>query len=228
MKSDLEELILAYEQEKAELERDIARDIAESEFEYTAYNQKALWRVNRKLELLKDFHNPYASRIAEQERRITYLKNFRNSAANKYGISVEHNIAEAEAKILAMKQTVPEHYFDGQEIDDALFNLVERGKPFKFYFKSRLDIYARFQLKDAIIIITLGFDQTEEIDLSDPLIHMKKLSSLGFNFINNQWVSEYPVIHFKDAWGLKILLARMVYDVFYQNRDWDSARIVYE
>jgi len=228
MKSDLEELISVYEQEKAELERDIARDISESEFEYTAYNQRALWRVNRKLALLKDFQNPYASRIAEQEQRITYFKNFRDSAANKYGMSFENGIAEAEAKILAMKQTVPEPYFDGQEIDDALFNLVERGKPFKFYFKSRLDIYARFQLKEATIIITLGFDQTEDIDLIDPLIQMKKLSSLGFNFTNNRWVFEYPVIQFKDAWGLKILLARMVYDVFYQNRDWDSARVVYE
>lgn len=74
MKSDLEELIEACENEKAELEKQISEYASEGDYLYAYHHQKGLKKLNGMLDVLKGLQNPLYKSITEEERRMSNIK----------------------------------------------------------------------------------------------------------------------------------------------------------
>ncbi|WP_288883945.1 hypothetical protein [Pedobacter panaciterrae] len=236
MKSDLEELIEAYEIEKVELEKQISEYVEEGDYIYAHYHNKALRKINKTLDILKDIQHPFYRLISEEKtkaRNMTkiltreeYKKYFDHLGTDFFA----ERLQEGENKILEWQRAPVSQTYDSQEIDDALFRLVKGVvSNFKLYFKSRPDIYARFTLKDHTIEITLLYDEDPYYDHHGWIFgDGKEIKPLGFILKDEQWIYQYHFDKFKDALEIKILLARLIYDVFNYDRRFDSARIVYD
>lgn len=229
MKSDLEELIEAYEIEKVELEKQISEYVGEGDYIYAHYHNKALRRINRRLDVLKGLHNPFYRDIMEEERRTSNLRNLMAKTGHiDHGGFIEKEIDKSESKIQELQRSTFSPLYDSQEIDDALFDL-EKGviEGFKLYFKSP-DIFARFSLGDHIIEIKILYDASPDKYYLDIFEDGRQFKSLGFKLIEGQWVYHYFFDRFKDALEIKIILARLIYDVFNYDSRYDSAKIVYD
>lgn len=235
MKSDLEELIEAYEIEKAELEKQISEYVEEGDYIHAHYHNKALRKINKTLDTLKDIQNPFYRLILEEKAKARnvskmltseeYRKYFDLLGADYFAKELQ----EGENRIIEWQNASVSPIYDSQEIDNALFDLVKGVlNGFNMYFKSRPDIFARFTLKDHIVEITLLYDVDADYDYERVFGDGKGISALGFIFEEEQWVYHYHFGQFKDALEIKILLARLIYDVFNYDRRFDSARIVYD
>ncbi len=240
MKSDLEELIEAYELEKAELEKQISEYVEEVDYIYAHYHEKALRKINRTLDILKSIQNPFYMSISDEQRKAKNIKRMMVSEEYrkyfKYFDRLGPNffadqLREGENRISEWQHAVVSQKYDSQEIDNALFDLVEGVvNGFKLYFKSKPDIFAKFTLKGRIIEITLLYDTYPDyyLDYLSVFSYVKEISALGFILEGEQWVYHYHFDQFKDALEIKILLARLIYDVFNYDRRFDSARIIYD
>nr|WP_068890537.1 hypothetical protein [Pedobacter panaciterrae] len=235
MKSDLEELIEAYEIEKAELEKQISEYVEEEEYIYAHYHNKALRKINKTLDVLKNMQHPFHRLISEEKSKTRNMtKMLASEKYKKYfdllgGDFFTKQLQEGENKILEWQRAATSQTYDSQEIDDALFDLVKGVlSGFKLYFKSRPDIFARFTLKDRIIEITLLYDKDPDHDHYEWVFRGgKEIKALGFSLKDEQWVYQYHFDEFKDALEIKVILARLIYDIFRYDKRFDSARIVY-
>ncbi|WP_449436232.1 hypothetical protein [Pedobacter steynii] len=237
MKSDLEELIEAYEWEKAELEKQISSYIEDEDYIYAHYHGKALRKINRTLDILKSIQNPFYRSISDEQRKAKNMKRMMVSEEYKKYFDrlgtdfFADQLREGENKINEWQRAVVSQKYDSQEIDNALFDLVKGVvSGFKLYFKSKPDTFAKFILKGSTIEITLLFDADPEYysDYRSIFWDVKGISALGFILENEQWVYHYHFDQFKDALEIKTLLARLIYDVFNYDRRFDSARIIYD
>ncbi len=237
MKSDLEELIEAYELEKAELEKQISSYIDDEDYLYAHYHSKALRKINRTLDILKEIQNPFYRRISEEQRKAKHMKRMVVSEEYKKYFDrlgtdfFADQLREGENKINEWQRAVVSQKYDSQEIDNALFDLVKGVViGFRLYFKSRPDVFAKFILNGRTIEITLLADADSDhySDYRSIFWDVKGISALGFILENEQWVYHYHFDQFKDALEIKTLLARLIYDVFNYDRRFDSARIIYD
>ena len=234
MKSDLEELIEAYEIEKAGLEKQISEYVEEGDYIYAHYHNKALRKINNTLDTLKHIQHPFYRLISEEKAKARNMnKMLAKEEYKKYFDRLgtdffAKQIQEGQTKILEWENTPISQKYDSQEIDDALFNLAEgMVSSFKVYFKSRPDIFTRFTLKDHNIEITLLYDEDPYYDYGRVFGNGKEIKALGFTLKDEQWVYHYHFSQFKDALEIKIILARLIYDIFYYDKRYDSARIEY-
>jgi hypothetical protein len=229
MKSDLEELIEAYEAEQAELEREIAGYVAEADYKYAHYHQKVLWKLKQKIVILKVLQNPVYRFISDEERRIENCKMASNKQefVNSIGF-FNDQISISEDKIRELQKTPLVPVYDGQDIDDALFGLVNKEcNGFKLFFKSEPDLFIRFKLRGEFIEIELSpAENTGYADLFSR--NSTKLGALGFRLNDGLWVIQYALAHFKDALEIKTILAKLIYEVFYTSGGNDHAKIVYD
>ncbi|HKG05559.1 MAG TPA: hypothetical protein VKB19_03840 [Pedobacter sp.] len=227
MKSDLEEAIESYEIEKEALEKQIAEYVKEADYKYAHYHQRALRKINRTLDTLKNFQNPLYSSISEQQMYVDYFK--RMMAGTKYWSDeyLTRHISERENKILELQGVPVKPSYDSQEVDDAIFGLVnDEISGFKFYFKSAPEVYVGFTKIEDTIHIQLGYDNDGTDNHQYILSDVNKFKALGFMLVNEHWVYNYSLSSFKDALEIKIVLARLVYEVFHYDRRYDEAKIV--
>ncbi len=213
--------------EKVELEKQIAEYVKEADYLYAHYHQRALRKVNRTLDTLKRLENPLYSRIREHQ---MYIDNCRKMLADpEYvgGDYLKHRIKHYEDKILELKSIPVTPSYDSQEIDDAIFSLVNGEiSGFKFYFKSTPDVYADFTKSDDMIHIQICSQTDGTNDYQYLLSDINKFKALGFILMDGNWVYTYDLTSFKDALEIKIVLARLIYEVFHYDRRFDEARIV--
>ncbi|NRF37744.1 hypothetical protein [Pedobacter foliorum] len=190
MKSDLEELIEAYEIEKAELEKQISEYLEEADYIYAHYHNKALEIINRRLDVLRNLHNPFYLSIAEEEWKISTYSKLLAKPEYKYQVDFfSKYLRESENKVINWKQASFSPKYDSQEVDDALFDLVNgTGKGFKLYFKTDPNIFASFALGDHFIEIKLFYDVIAEYDYQYIFEKVNQLKALGFNLREGQWI----------------------------------------
>jgi len=226
MKSDLEETIESYEIEKVELEKQIAEYVKEADFLYAHYHQRALRKINQTLNTLKNLQNPLHRRIDEQQMYIDNCKRMLvdpRYSGNEY---LNRRLTEHENKVLELQSVPIKPSYDSQEIDDAIFSLVNGEiSGFKFYFKSAPEVYAGFTKSDDIIYIQIYYNLDGSHEYQYFLSDVNKFKALGFMSIDGNWVYTYDLTSFKDALEIKIVLARLVYDIFHYDRKYDEARI---
>lgn len=233
MKSDLEELIDAYQEEKTELEKQISEYVEEGDYLYAHYHNKALKMLNKTLDALKTLHNPVYRNILDEE---TGIKNCNKMLASRdYNVSNDFKayldnilrlkITESEEKIRKLKSTEIQSHYDSQEVDDALFSLVNGAvKKFTLYFKSAYDVPIKFEIIDNAIEIRLVLN--DEVDVRK----QKKINQLvhsGFSLQNNEWVYQYLLNRFKDGLEIKMMLSHLIYDIFNYDSRHDVAELIY-
>jgi hypothetical protein len=226
MKSDLEETIESYEIEKLELEKQIAEYVKEADYLYAHYHQRALRKINQTLDTLKNLQNPLHRRIDEQRMYIDNCKRMLvdpRYSGNEY---LNRRLTEHENKVLELQSVPIKPSYDSQEIDDAIFSLVNGEiSGFKFYFKSAPEVYADFTKTDDILHIQICSQTDGTNDYQYLLSDINKFKALGFILMDGNWVYTYDLTSFKDALEIKIVLARLVYDIFHYDRKYDEARI---
>jgi hypothetical protein len=231
MKSDLEELIDAYQHEKTKLEKQISKCVEEGDYLNAHYHNKALNILNKTLNRLKTLHNPAHQDILTEEMRINSYNKMRstpyyigsNDVLKTYLDNLMHqNITESEEKINNFKNTEIQAHHDSQEIDDALFGLVKGDiKRFTLYFKSSTKECIQFDLIDQAIQIKILLDEDFNA------WKQKQLRHNGFSLENNEWKYKYLLDQFKDAIEIKMLLSHLIYDVFNYDSRYDAATLVY-
>jgi hypothetical protein len=226
MKSDLEEAIESYEIEKAELEKQITEYVKEADYLYAHYYNRALKTINKLLQILKGFQNRMYSHISEQLRQIDNCRRMLADPTYSGNEYLKQHIIGCESKILEFEQTPVKPSYDSQEVDDALFNLANGDLDhFKLYFKSSPDVYLDFSLADQAIKIKIDYDLNVGVESSYVFSDVNKLKSLGFALNDSHWVYMYNLSRFKDSLEIKVVLARLIYDVFHYDGRFDKARI---
>lgn len=228
MNKDLAELIIAYEQEQAELQKEIANYVAEEEFLYAHYSKKSLDLLNDQIAVLKDFQSPYHRHIAAEETMNAHLAKMLGNTTPFPGSWLAIRLQDSERKISEWKEASLKDTYDSQEIDDAIYRLRDGGcKSFKFIFKTAPEVAAAFQIEAERIEITLVYEEDAIDEYRFLLRKLNKLSGLGFQQTNDLWQISYSLALFKDALEIKIMLSRLVYDIFRYDRQYDSGVITY-
>lgn len=219
MKSDLDLLIETYEVEKQSLESSMKNYLNEDDYLYAHYHQKALWRVNSELQLLHSFKGTLYEEKQHLERLIDKVKKIEDEDFVKS--IYEKRIIEIRDEIQRLSEA-SKNFNDSQEIDDALFNLYEGGlKRFRLHLANRDgNFYLEFELiSDTVLCISVKIINIlygDDLDDSEESqIHL--FEGLGFklNNKNDMLIYKYDMNGFKDAITIKILLARIVYEVCY-------------
>ena len=232
MKSDLDLLIEQYEEERASLEKKVAEYLAEEDFVYASHHQKALWQVRGHLDHLYKMRIPFYEDISQLEKlKLLSTRAQENEKHEFLSDYWKRQIEEHEIKIKELSGHTPKPFYDGQVIDDALFDLVEHKlKGFRLCFREEPEICIEFKLDEGFIEVALPADLSlQEFDPEDDdnWQHIGIFTGLGFQTDeNNRLVYKYPLSQFKDASAIKILLARLMYDVFYYNEKYDSAKLI--
>lgn len=228
MKSDLEETIEAYETEKAQLEKRIAEYVDEADYFFAHQHQRALKKLNKTLYILKSLKDPNYGQILFGEDSLRFIEKMKSdSTLPEFArFLLDSQIAEQKNKLLKLQNETFSPYFDSQEIDDVLFDLVNNTiKSFRLYFKSTPEMFVSFSMAGPTIEIKLSNEKMSHYIEDKIFRDFNQLKSLGFELRNEEWTFQYTN-HFKDALDIKILLSRLIYEVFNYDKRYDSAKIV--
>lgn len=236
MKTDLDLLIEFLEQERAFLEKIVGEYLEEHDYLYAYYQENGLGQIRSTLDRLYAMKTPFYNEIVMLERMRTMINRPQDNDRLQEFLSdyYKKKIEKQELKIRQLRENKPEPFYDAQIIDDALFDLVEgKLKGFQLCFREDESggICIEFKLLDVFITIALPVDMhLNEFDPEDDgnWRHIGTFAALGFEpDESGRLIYKYPVVKFKDAIEIKILLARLLYDVFYYNAKYDSARLIY-
>jgi len=234
MKTYLDEAIEEFEKEKINLQNTIADYLADEDYQYAAYHQKALKQVGRQLDILYEFQSSGYPRIAAHQQlvknmqhilqHIDMVKPLQQSISQE----LEQMIQDTEQEIsdLSAVQKPSVHKEDKQDIDNALFDLAE-GKiaGFRLYFSDDslfLDFRLNSEKDEMEIAFTPGAHEGNQYSYFS-IRHPGPVNLLGFRLENtNELVYRHNIIGFKDATAIKIILARVCYDFLYTRKEnWD-------
>lgn len=139
-------------------------------------------------------------------------------------------LREEELKLEELKKQKAAPFYDGQVIDNALFDLIEgKLKGFSICFREDEKICIEFKLNHEFIEIALSNVYLNEFDPEDDenYQHIGIFATVGFHPNDNgRLINKYPLNKFKDAVEIKILLARLMYDIFWYNEKYDTAKLI--
>ena len=226
LKSDLDELIDFHEIEKSSLERMIDECIQEMDFKFARYYSKALRQVNRKLRTLKNFIDPfYDTKINLQSTKSIYELRIINEEFDSLKFFYQKQISEINKRLDQLHQQKNKEILDGQEFDDAIFDLVEgRIRGFKFHLKKEENFYLEFRRIEKIF---LSISFTPAGNIKDDYLfwkwYLRPLKGLGFTFNEENDCLEYiyDLKSFKNSISLKTFVSRILFDVYYY-KDFDN------
>jgi hypothetical protein len=223
MKSDLDQIIEYLESEKQSLELSIKSYLLEKDFQYAHYQQEELWRVNNKLATFQYFKDPLYHKKQELERLKELFNGFDE---NDNLTDIYHRRITKKENEIKTDQLTASYFNDTQVIDDALFELYERRfKKFRLCLNKPSALYLYFELNvnnllsisissDAVLDM-YGYDK-ENYDDEDEERELFILKKMGFEQSDGlDWIVYHIDMNdFKDATAIKLILARISYDVF--------------
>ncbi|MCR8561274.1 hypothetical protein KXD93_26715 [Mucilaginibacter sp. BJC16-A38] len=224
MKSDLDELIELLETEAKVIKACIKENIEEWDYQIAHHNSRALFKLNQKLNVLHKMKDPLYEEKRNLERMIMihekHIKLDANTGIVDYYLEL---LEEDKRKLQGLKDQKSVPIYDDQKIDDALFS-VWAGiyKGFTLYLNKEGNLAITFEsVEEEVIDISVTVKSVFNVDYffgdddeeDNPLNLFK---GLGFmlNDVGNRLVYKYDMGDFKDAGEIKILLSRLVYDVF--------------
>jgi hypothetical protein len=221
MQSDLDLLIELYESEKRFLERSIKDYIDEFEYQFAFFHSEALSQVNSRIQILNSFKGPLYSEKEKLERMISMMPKIEDYDLEKFmRARWEERIRDQENKVDQIGKQKMRRFYDSQEIDDALFEMFEgRIKKFRLLLNKEDNFYLDFELNEShLLTISIELKNTldngniyREDDLND-----RPFKGLGFKLSEdgNSLIYQYNMKNFKDASSIKMLLSRIVYDIY--------------
>lgn len=216
MKSDLDELIELLEEEVKLIQVCIKKNIDEWDYQMAHYNSRALFNLDQKLSVLYKMKDPYYEKKANLERMIKLYEGRLNMVPHEY---YQEIINEDKNKLYILNQQKGVSFYDDQKIDDALFS-VWAGiyKGFKLFLRDDL-CFVFESVGDEVLNILVNIESALNVecffDDDEDDRPLDKFKGLGFiiNDAGNKLVYKYYMGNLKDASEIKILLARIIYDV---------------
>jgi hypothetical protein len=222
MKQDLDLIISALEAEKRSLQKMMKNSISEYDYLIAYYHSEALIQLNNRLSILHSFKDPFYNQREELKRQKKYLrqkpeyikdKRLWDSIKTRHLKEIEKRVSELESQ-----ESIIIPFHDNQEIDDMLFALIE-GKMSGFQIAINLyeEIIIAFTVNNNFLLITINMYSPDDPDFVYDNRLPNPLQGLGFEFDENSnaFVYRYNLTSFKEALDIKILLARLFYDVFH-------------
>jgi len=205
MKSDLDELIELCEAEKLYLENYIKDPF---------YNEKC--ELERVIEIYRKWDN---------------LEIY--SHADSYH---QKQIKDNEDKLKELNKQKNKPLYDDQKIDDALFNLLNGVyKSFIFYLNIKDNLGFNFILSELNFleisisvknVLKVAYFFGDDDDEWSPLNAFKGLS-FALNSADTKLIYKYDMKNFQDAVFVKILLSRIIYDIFTYAEFESPANLIY-
>ena len=219
IKPELIELIEYLESEKKNLENQKSDCLREWDYEGAHYFSIAIGEINRQLRILYNFNGPFYD---EKKRLENYKLLFDTDVKDIDNERLKQVYAERrkeiDEQINQLKKRIPDQKLDGQEFDDAIYDLIEkRINGFKFNLRKEDNLYLDFFLiDDKALLIATSLLNTPE-DKYEALELMQKLPSLGFTYNENNKRMEYSynLSKFKNSFEIKILISRIIFDILY-------------
>lgn len=217
MNEEMNEVINYFEDEKNRLDELMNECISDADFEGAHQFQLGIITVSNQLNILKKLSDPNYSKKKELENTIEFFNNIitREPQISEY-YSGKINLAVETLNSLNNRRC--EAFYDGQEFDDAIFDLVEqRIKGFVFHLKKSANLYLDFSIKKSYLRIKL----TPFLVLKDNFHlgkhNVKELKMIGFskNRSKKYFRYKYKLDYFKDAIEIKTIVSRVVYEVFF-------------
>ena len=238
MKSDLDELIELCETESQLLECSIKDNIEEEEYLNAHATSRALLKLSDQLRVLYKLRDPFYDEKMELERAIAMYENF-NKKGNSSHLDSYYGkiIIEQKDRLQKLIDQKDRPLYDDQKIDNALFELLDGvHNGFILYLDVKNNLGFTFELSEINMLdISIGAEKALNIeyffdgdgDKRESLLN--KFKGLGFtlNYAGNKLVHKYDMKNFKDALSIKILLSRIIYDIFTYTELDNPASLVY-
>ncbi len=223
MKSDLDELIELLETEVKVIEACIKDSIEEWDYQMAYHNSRALFKLNQKLNVLHKMKDPFYDEKTNLERTIMIHEKRIELDMNAWrGDYYQKIIEEDKSKLQALKDQKNTPIYDDQKIDDALFSIwagIYKGFVLNLNKKNKLSITFE-SVGDEVINISISVKTALNVDCffgddSEEDRPLDKYRGLGFvlNDDSSKLIYKYYMGNFKEAISIKILLARLVYDI---------------
>lgn len=216
MKTELDEILEFYKNEKLTLEKLIDDLVRQREFKQAHFHQKAWKKVNRSLFLFHNLRNPNYAEIVQLQQTLENLQKLDggNPFMKDFFESKKHPIELQLQKLVADEPTVQ---MDSQVFDDVIFDLVEgKIKHFQFFINTKTKLYLDFKLFEKSIIIEIPKYKKLKKNFILLKSNVAILKNIGFerNKTENTISLNYDINSFKDANPIKTLVSRVVYECF--------------
>lgn len=223
MKSELDELIEALEEENKLLEASINDNIDNFEYIDAHFQSRALNKLSTRLNILYKMKDSLYTEKMNIQRRINLYINLKNKEGppvmdNYYQKEIDK--ANVELREINNKGLVPQ--YDEQNIDAALLKLqMGNCNGFILYLNAQDNLSIIFE-KAAVDIIEISLSVKSVLNVEyfwsdeEEDAPLNKFYGLGFNNNpqNDKLVYSYNFEGTNNAIAVKILLSRIIYDVF--------------
>jgi len=222
MNAEINELLSYYLEEKALIDSLIKEDLINHDYKSAWLHSKSLGRIENQIRLLKSLIDPQA----DEKERLSRQSDFfiKRIESNKSDYYTTYMLEQIDKKLKALNNLKPHYFNDGQEFDDAIFELIEgRINSFTIQLKKSGNLYLNFSIKSNYLKIKL----TPFSELLDNFqigkFELINLKHIGFrkNKSKKRLQYKYPLSAFKDSIFIKEIVSRVVYDVFF-HRDLDK------
>jgi len=221
MNEEINELLSIYEQEKKLIESIIEEDRIDGDYKAIRLNSKNLNRIQRQIELIKSLIDPYTQEKERLKRTIDFfVKKSEREESDEYRTQM---LAQIDRKLDQLNSYKLAYFNDGQEFDDAIFDLVEqKNEGFIFNLKKENKLAILFKRTDKEILLSItNIKKLKKQHILDKNARAV-LKSIGFKEEkhDDSLVFTYGLDNFKDAIFIKTIVSRVIFDAFhFQNLD---------
>lgn len=216
MNEEINALLSIYEQEKKLIESIIEEDRIDGDYKAIRLNSKNLNRIQHQIALIKSLIDPYTQEKERLKRTIDFLvekSEFEESNEHR-----THMLAQIDRKLDQLNSYKAGYFNDGQEFDDAIFDLVEQkieGFIFNLKKENKLAILFKRTDKEILLSVTNIKKLKKQRILDKHTIAV--LKSIGFKEEKHadSLIFTYGLDNFKDAIFIKTIVSRVIFDAFY-------------
>jgi hypothetical protein len=216
MNEEINELLSIYEQEKKLIESIIEEDQIDGDYKAIRLNSKNLNRIQHQIALIKSLIDPYMQEKEGLKKTIDFL--VEKSEFEESDEYRTHMLAQIDRKLDQLNSYKPGYFNDGQEFDDAIFDLVKQKiEGFIFNLKKENKLAILFKRTDKEILLSLtNIKRLKKQRILDKNARTV-LKSIGFKEekYDDSLVFTYGLDNFKDAIFIKTIVSRVIFDAFY-------------
>jgi hypothetical protein len=216
MNEEINELLSIYKQEKELIESLIKEDQIDHDYKAVYLNSKVLNRIENQIRIIKLFVDPHLEGKEQLKRRSDFLTEMSKIRQAEDYYALQHE--KINQKLEQLNSYKPGYFNDGQEFDDAIFDLVENKiSAFIFNLRKEENLYLRFSIKKNKIIIRLT--PFADILSRDYFTKTAKIVLKQIGFKKNKSRTCFQIKHqldgFKDAIPIKTIVSRVIYEALY-------------
>jgi len=219
MDEELNEIIIYYEEEKTRIEELLAECLQFSDYKYANLFQNGLGILNNQLTILKSLKD---SNYLKKKELKEQIENYHKLLLINPQISdyLNERIKRDEINLDDLSTYESRPFYDGQEFDDATFDLVEgKIQSFIFHLKKAINLYLKFECERNNFVISITPDEQMGREIHFPKAKKRLLKSIGFkrNKTKEYFQLKLPLLSFKDSQQIKIIVSKIIYEVFFIN-----------